>query len=89
VPSATFLSETIRELPATVSAKKRGRLNGSEEEQDGSEEERNEEHRERRLAWLEEWKEIEQIVVPELVAILGRQEAEKALMALRACRLWG
>jgi hypothetical protein len=62
---------------------------GSEEEQDGSEEERNEEQRQQCLVWMEECDEIEQIIVAELVAILGRQEAEKALMAEAQREGWG
>jgi hypothetical protein len=71
-----FPGEAVSEVPA----KKKGRLNGSEEEQDGSEEERKQQQQ--RLDWLEEWKEIEQIVMAELVAILGLEveKAEKAIM---------
>jgi hypothetical protein len=87
-PSAkrNFTGETISDVPA-----KRGRLNGSEEEQDGSEEERNEEYtqQQQEVDWLEVWEEIEQIVMAVGVPILGMQEAEKVLMALRAHRLWG
>jgi hypothetical protein len=59
-----FPGETISEVPA----KKRVRLNGSEEEQDGSEEEQDgseeePEHRERRLALVKDCKEIQQLFV--------------------------
>jgi hypothetical protein len=50
---------------------------------------RNEEQRQQCLALMEECKEIEQFVVAELVAILGRQEAEKALMAEAQRVGWG
>jgi hypothetical protein len=80
-----FPGDDISELPA----KKRVRLSGSEEERDGSEEERNEEQRQQCLPWLKEYEEIEQIVVAELVAILGRQEAEKAIMAEAQRAGWG
>jgi hypothetical protein len=38
---------------------------------------------------LEVWEEIEEDVMAEMVPILGMQEAEKFLMALRADRRWG
>jgi hypothetical protein len=92
-----FPAEDISEPPVSsgggrskVSAKRRRQEESeSEEEEEQSEEERNEEQRQQCLAWMEECKEIEQIVVAELVAILGRQEAEKALMAQEKRAGWG